>query len=168
MRQLRSTTVIALTVASALTACGEETLVDTSFREVDEIDGLTLEVAVANPIVAIGDSVTAMMTLRNATGTAKHLQFGSGCQIMPFIETAAGELRHPGSGAWACTAALTSLEVPAHGAVVRSITLRGASSPTAMSPYFSLPAGSYRFYAKVDPFSRDGQLRSADVAFEVR
>lgn len=161
LAHLTAVTGLALLAAS----CGEETLFDPISR-VDELDGLTLEAEFTKESIAIGDSAIVTIRLRNHRNEARTLTFGSGCQIMPFVRTVLGAPAYP-AGGWACTANITTLDVPALGTVVRTVIVRGVGNPNPMSPAISLQAGAYRFHARLEPFRDGGSLHSRDVAFEV-
>ncbi len=72
---------------------------------------MRLELSIDRSVIPMGDSGRVTIRLRNETAVAVRLEFGSTCQIMPYIETAAGAIQYPGGGAWVCGAALTSFEV---------------------------------------------------------
>lgn len=132
-----------------------------------ELDGLRLELSMDRTTILVGDSGTITMRLHNSTAAPLRLHFGSTCQILPFVESEAGAIQYPGGGGWACGAMLTSLDVPAGGAVTRTILVRGVGSAPA-HPGTSLPPGRYRSFALLEPTPPGPQLRSEALEFEVR
>ena len=147
--------------------CGEQPTEQSSLRQVTELNGLRLELSLDRSTIPVGDSGSVTIRLRNETARAVRLEFGSTCQILPFIETAAGAIQYPGGGAWGCGAMLTSLEVPGNGVVTRTLVVRGVAGSEGTSPV-SLPPGGYRAYALLGATAPGVELRSPTVAFEVR
>jgi hypothetical protein len=156
-----------LCTALSAVGCSDQTHDPWSPRGLTALDGLRLEVSIDRAVIPVGDSAVVTMRLRNTTAVAVRVDFGSGCQIMPYIETSGGALQYPGGGAWACSAMMTRLDVPANGAVTRSIVVRGASSPSGGWP-LALTPGSYEAYARLGDTSSGFELRAPTVPFEVR
>lgn len=160
-----------LTGVLLVAGCGDDATSPRSIRQVTELGGLRLEIDVERTTIALGDSGTLTMRLRNPTAEAVRLTFGSSCQIMPYIENAAGAVQYPGGGAWGCAAMITSLDVPAGGAVTRTLLVRGVPAADGVRGS-SLPPGRYRAYALLEGisegFSDHFQLRSPTIEFEVR
>ncbi len=136
-------------------------------RQVLELDGLRLGVSLDTTVILVGDSATITMQLHNDNATVVEISFGSGCQILPYIETASGAMRYPSAGGWGCTQALTSLTVPARGLVTRSYVVRGATATDDRNGASLIP-GQYRAYALLDAIRSQQQLRSPTVSFEIR
>lgn len=166
---LRLRTIAALTSAVLLGAsCDEPPTGDEStIRPVPVLDGLRLEVTISQSVIPVGDSATVTMQLHNDNATAMEIYFSTGCQILPYIETASGAMRFPSVGGWACTQALTSLTVPARGSVTRSYVVRGATATDDRNGASLIP-GQYRAYALLDAIRSQQQLRSPTISFEIR
>ena len=147
--------------------CGQQPTEQSSLRTVTELNGLRLELSLDRTTIPAGDSARATMRLRNETAIAVRVEFGSTCQISPYIERAAGGIEYPGGGEWMCGAAITFLDVPANDAVTRTLVLRGAARTEEGNLSVALPPGGYRIYA-LGPAARGVVLRSPTVAFEVR
>ena len=158
----------AVVVSALLSAgCGSQSTEASSRRSVTELDGLRLELSIDRSTISVGDSGSITIQLRNETASVVRVAFGSTCQIMPYIETAGGNIQYPGGGAWGCGAMLTSLEVPGHGLVTRTLVVRGIAPSGDASPV-ALPPGGYRAYAILGVMAPEPELRSPTVAFEVR
>ena len=147
--------------------CREQPTEHALLRQVTEFNGLRLELSLDRTLIPMGDSGNVTIRLRNETAQAVRLDFGSSCQIMPYIETEAGAIQHPEGGAWWCAAVLTSLTVPAHGVVTRLLVVRGAARAEGLAGA-SLPPGGYRAYALVGVSAPGIELRSPTIGFEVR
>jgi len=150
-----------------MAGCGTDATSPRSIRQVTELGGLRLELDVERAAIPVGDSSTLTMRLRNLTAEPVRLTFGSSCQIMPYIENAAGAVQYPGGGAWGCAAVITSLDVPAGGTVTRTLLVRGVAQSDGVRGS-SLPPGRYRAYAVLEGMSDLFQLRSPTIGFEVR
>jgi hypothetical protein len=163
-QSLRRVLALGLTLGSA--ACAETPATEPELRPVREIDGLRLEVAIDRDTIAVGDSATLTMRLRNDTDNLVQIDFNSNCQVIPFIARLPDGIGTPGGGGWGCATMLTSIQVPARGEVTRPLVVRGVSSaPTAAGA--ALLPGAYRAYAQLDVVSQRKQLRSPDLTFVV-
>ena len=163
---VRNITRTAITIGALLSVgCREQPTEPASRRGVAELNGLRLELSVDRTLISLGDSGNVTIRLRNETAQAVRLDFGSTCQIVPYIETAAGAIVYPPGGEWLCGMAFTSLTVPAHGIVTRSLVVRGGARADGLAE-LSLPPGGYRAYARLDATA--SELRSPTIGFEVR
>lgn len=159
MARSKQTGILAASILLAV-GCGE-------LPTVSARDGLRLELTHVPAVIPVGDSATVTIRLHNETARSVRLEFGSSCQIMPYIETEAGAVTYPDGGQWGCFTVVTTLDVPARGVVTRTEVIRGTLQPDGRyGP--SLPPGRYRAYAELHPNSRRLQLRSQRVAFEVQ
>jgi hypothetical protein len=147
--------------------CGAGPTAAPPLPQVTERDGLLLDLDMERLLLAIGDSSTVTMRLSNVNTVPVRLEFGSTCQISPYIETTAGAVRVPGGGSWICGAAITSLVVPANGVVTRTLVVRAVESAAGLQGAVLTP-GTYRAYALVETPIRGQQLRSRAIEFEVR
>jgi hypothetical protein len=140
---------------------------------VPEADGLRLDGSISSEVVPVGQTHVLAFRLRNLTEEPITLHFGSGCQILPFIETRTGADVYPEGGGFICTLALTSLRVEPGTDAIRTMQVYGGPPPAA-DVYVGtpLPKGRYRAYAVVEGIlggvQRDVKLRSEFVEFEVR
>lgn len=165
---LRRVIIAAFASAALLSvSCAETPTGDDLPRLVTELDGLRLEVTISQAAISVGDSATVTMRLHNDNATDELIDFSSGCQILPYIETASGAMRYPSGGGWGCTAALTSLSVPARGSVTQAYVVRGATVTDDRNGA-SLVPGQYRAYALLDAIRNQQKLRSPTISFEIR
>jgi hypothetical protein len=162
---IRPFVMAAIVAALVSAACTEPATV--APPRVLQVDDLELDLVLDRTVIAVGDSSEVTMRLRNLRDEPRRLRFGSGCQIMPYIERTEGTIQMPGGGHWTCTAVLTTLDVPALGSVTRSFVVRGVEHASDASGR-SLPPGGYRAYAVLALPSESLQLRSPTVEFEVR
>lgn len=158
---------LVLSVMLGVSCDGTLTEVRSPVRPIDEIDGLRVELSLDRTLITAGDSGVLTIGLRNTTELPVRLNFGSSCQILPYIETAAGSIEYPGGGAWGCAAMLTRLDVPPFGVVTRTVVVRRAA-PGGAAAEASLPPGAYRAYAVLEHGPYDSRMRSQAVGFEVR
>lgn len=91
-----------------------------------------------------------MARLANHNEHSVRLDFSSGCQLLPYVESADAKTVYPHGGGWVCTAALTSLELAPGEVREEEFRWTGQSRDydrqtfaTTSSP---LPAGSYRAF----------------------
>lgn len=148
-------------------ACGDDPFAEPRLPQVTERDGLLLALDMERVLLAIGDSSTVTMRLSNVNAEPVRLEFGSTCQILPYIETPAGAVRVPGGGGWICGAAFTSLVVPGNGVVTSTLVVRAVDRAEGLTGAVLTP-GTYRAYALLDTPVGGSQLRSPTIEFEVR
>ena len=132
-----------------------------------ETSGLSLEATISSATILIGQADTLTFRLRNLTPSSVSLTFGSSCQLLPFIEDAGDGVVYPPGGSYGCLTVITTLSLPPFGVRVITQEVRGDTLSTA-APGAVLPPGSYRGYAVLQSNSRQPELRSAPVAFEIR
>ena len=132
-----------------------------------ETSGLSLEATISSPIVPIGQTSTLTFRLHNLTSRSVSLTFSSSCQVLPFIEDVRDGVVYPPGGAYGCFAVITTITLPPFGEKVITQAVRGYTLSIA-APGAVLPPGSYRGYAVLQSNSRQLELRSAVVAFEIR
>lgn len=85
---------------------------------------LVLTASISKAELAIGDTATLTLTVRNPSASAVTLNFSSTCQVLPFIWDARSMV-HPREGGWGCGAALTQLTIGAGASHVRSVVVHG-------------------------------------------
>jgi hypothetical protein len=119
----------------------------------EESNGIALSLAAQGTSLAAGDTLRLTARVANTGSTPVRLSFSSGCQVLPYVENAAGKIVYPGGGGWMCTAALTELE----------LTAGEAEEYHFRTP---LPAGEYRAYARLD--ATRGEQRLSLRTREVR
>ena len=140
---LRTLALTALAVLAA--AC-----VDPSATDYDAVarEGLVLSLTASPAAIAPGDTARLVARLANHNDHAVRLDFSSGCQILPYVESAEGQVVYPYGGGWGCTAALTSLTLAAGEVREVAYVWTGQSydydRKTFAPIYTPLPAGSYR------------------------
>jgi hypothetical protein len=135
-------------------------------------EDIYLDAEIDRATIAPGEETTITFRLENVAATTVTLFFNSGCQIMPYVAAAdTGSVVHPEGGTWACTMALTSLELPAGGTETRVLRVRAAAPDdpavdTTDTHAVTLPPGEYVAYARLE--DRVYQLVSTSVPFTVR
>lgn len=108
-----------------------------------------------------------MFRLLNTSARSVTLNFGSGCQVLPYIRVAdSDQVVYPTGGNWGCTQALTQLTIPANGAHVVRVSLRGGAPQQAILTGIPIAAG--RYVAMAEVIAREYRLRSEPVVFTVR
>jgi hypothetical protein len=122
---------------------------------------LRLTASITQTVVTRGSTSTIIFRLENLTSETVKIDFGSSCQIMPFISHRSdARLVYP-NGGWACLAVITELTLPPGGSVTREVLVQAAE--TADYPYVALSPGEYVSYAKLD--DQQYRLQSAPVSF---
>lgn len=131
---------------------------------VDPTDGpLVLQVAVARPVIGIGDTTSVTARLRNLSPFPVTITSG-GCAFLPLITAQpSGEVVYP-SGSLVCTLELRRWTLGAGGERTLQFRVRGvADSGTA--PAVALPLGNYLVQATFQAV--EYRLRSEPVALTV-
>jgi hypothetical protein len=149
----------------ALPVLSSSLLIITCAQAPTEPSGLSLQATVSSPSISLGEFGTLTFRLQNLTPRSVSLSFPGGCQVLPFIEDATGSLVYPPGGTWGCTEGITTLTLPPFGGKVITQAILGDTLNN--TPEADLPPGNYHAYAILQPNSRQLQLRSAAVAFEV-
>ncbi|MEX2270653.1 MAG: hypothetical protein WD690_04250 [Vicinamibacterales bacterium] len=115
--------------------------------------------------IQIAPGATAVVTLRleNLTSSPVTLDFGSACQVMPYVVRRPGnEIVYPSGGGWGCAAVVTSLTLPANGVVDRELeVIAGETSGDRVG----LLPGDYVFFARLH--DRVYKLESNRVTLQV-
>jgi hypothetical protein len=143
-----------------LAACGRPAVPDPSGQEDIHLYG-----EIDRSAIAAGEVATVTFRLESVAATPVTLDFASGCQIMPYVaEADGGTVVHPEGGTWACTMALTTIELPPGGTETR--TLRIAAEGTDAGADVTLPPGDYVAYARLE--DRVYQLVSTSLPFTIR
>ena len=128
---------------------------------------LRLEATIGRASLAVGDTTDLVFQLVNTSARAVTLNFGSSCQVLPYIRVAeTDEVVHPTGGSWGCFAVLTQLTIPANAAHVVRVSLRGGAPQPAI--YAGTPIAVGRDVAAAEAASAEYQLRSEPVVFTVR
>lgn len=143
---------------------------------VPEARGLALVVEATPVEISPGDTARIVARLRNSNPHEATLNFNSGCQILFYVEDAAGRLVEPQAGGWACRGALTTLRLGAGQTLTRAFPwtgqrVAGYESGTYLPIREGLPAGAYRVYATLVEAELDGRrisLRSAALPLRLR
>ncbi len=128
---------------------------------------LQIEAAIGRPTLAVGDTTQLVFRLLNSSAQSITLTFGSSCQVMPYIRAAAFDrVVYPNGGDWICLTVVTQLTIPAHGAHVVRLVVRGGAPQQGIPPGTPIGVGRYEATAVVN--ANEHQLRSLPVAFTVR
>lgn len=125
---------------------------------------LRLTAQSARTDVAAGATALVTFRLENLTSTAITLDFGSTCQVMPYIaRRASGDMVHPADGSWMCATMLTELTVPPNGVTTTELRVTGGAGTGEV---VGLPAGEYVVFARLH--DRVHKLESNRVTLNVR
>ena len=126
---------------------------------------LELTASMSDTELAVGEDATLRITLRNHGDRPVELNFPHSCQILPYIETAVGQLVYP-QGGWGCLTVLTRLHLAPGEEKVQTLQVRGGVPQPAIHTGAALPPGEYRAYAELGEKNRV-ILRSNAVGFRV-
>ena len=165
MRQLAAIPLLCLAAAAACSTA--ETFAPLP-QLPSEAQGLRLNGAISASVVPSGRTAQLSFSLRNLTDETVRLDFNSGCQITPLIETVGGSIVSPPGGSYLCTTAITSLTLSPGGEHVVVREVLAADFQVAILTSIPLSKGRYRAYAILNQNSRGLLLRSTPVEFEVR
>lgn len=173
MRFVRSArTHRALGALSALvvvaTACASDPAAPSpSKHQVVAIPGLTLTATMSSQRLHLGETGTLTIALRNDGPTERTIHFGSGCQLLPYIERASdGALVYPDGGGWMCTMSLTTLTLAPGQTKSQSTAVHTGSRMQGIYTGAILPVGRYRAYGTLGTLPHP-QAMSDAVEFEV-
>lgn len=137
-------------------------------------DGIVLTLDAFPREISPGDTARIVATLTNTNSRAVTLHFSSGCQILYYVENAAGEVVEPEGGGWVCAAVLTSIELAAGASHTRVFSWTGQRvryDPATWQPLHEpIPSGEYRTYAALDGVVGDRRLnlRTPPIALVLR
>jgi hypothetical protein len=149
-----------IAVVLMIPACVRAGVPDPSGQE-----DIYLEADLDRPVVEPGEIATITFGLESVAATPVTLYFNSGCQIMPYVaEADTGTVVYPDGGSWACTMALTTLELPSGETESRVLRVRAGEGDTEAD--VTLPPGEYVAHARLE--DRVYQLVSTSVPFTVR
>lgn len=123
---------------------------------------LRLTMTASATISQRGSPDTLRAVLENGGPTDVTLDFGSSCQILPYLRDAHGTVVLPDHGGWGCLAVLTQLRIAAHDSVVQTFVWTGGDRFAPSTPTVLFPAGTYYATAEV-PVGRD-TLRTDPLA----
>ena len=127
-------------------------------------DGLQLSVTVGRPVISVGDSTIATISLQNISAVLITVTTG-GCLMLPYITAeATGEVVYPSGGHWFCVAVLRSLSLGPGAKTNQQLVVYGADLTRPTRP--QLARGDYSVYATLQ--SSEFPLRSAPVTLTVR
>ena len=126
---------------------------------------LHLSVDVARPAIAVGDTTTVTIRLRNLSPVTVTFVAG-GCPMLPYIaERTSREVVYPSGGGWVCVLILQRVTLGPWGEETRQVPVRGVAEWPATFDA-ALPPGEYLVYATLE--SPEYQLRSASAAIAVK
>ena len=108
---------------------------------------IALSVAVTAREVRPGVPVTIRVSATNTSGAPLTLHFSSGCQILPYVRNAAGQVVLPEGGQWGCTQALTELHFRPGETKEQTYRWAGSTSFVSEMPQRLLPPGEYEVFA---------------------
>lgn len=136
----------ALTLASALGACG--------FSAIEPVELLDVELAVSDSVLLPGETFTATVTVANATSRDIDFTTSTGC-MTEIAVTDAGEERTWQGTRLVCTQVITTHTVPAGGSLARTLDLRAAEPDgTTAGGWVPVSEGVYTLAATTFPSAR--------------
>jgi hypothetical protein len=142
---------------------------------IPEAKGLGLSLEASTRQISPGDTLRLVARLKNTNAHGVTLNFSSGCQILLYIEDAAGAVIEPQGGAWGCYQALTSIQIDAGQTETRIFTWTGQHmryDPATWQPIRDpLPPGQYRAHVILVDSELDGRrisLRTPALPLEIR
>lgn len=125
---------------------------------------LVLDVDVNRSVIAVGDTATVTIRLRNRGPFPVTFTTG-GCMVVPYISAApSGEIVYPAGGKWVCTMELRRMTLAAGGEETLQFRVRGAAE-SGSGLDATLPRGSYLVEATF--WSQELRLRAEPVALAV-
>lgn len=114
--------------------------------------------------VAAGATAVVTFRLENLTSTTITLDFGSTCQVMPYVaRRASGDVVHPAEGSWVCATMLTELTLTPKGVTTTELRV---TSGGGSGDVVGLPPGEYAVFARLH--DRVHKLESDRVTLTVR
>jgi hypothetical protein len=111
---------------------------------------LELHVALSYTGIYPGQQTLIVMTLINRSTRPVTLHYDTSCHVVYFIESPAGNIVVPNTGAWACSPSISQLQLAAHQATVSSAPFTGESIGADGAPV-PFPPGVYSVYATYAP-----------------
>jgi hypothetical protein len=125
--------------------------------------------------ISPGQTTRLTARLKNTNPYGVTLNFSSGCQILFYVENAAGEAVEPQGGGWGCHQALTSIRIGAGQTETRIFEWTGERlryDPPSWQPTREpLPAGEYRAHVTLVESELNGRriaLRTAPMTLTVQ
>ena len=131
-----------LTLAAALSACGD------GHGLGPQHGALRLDVTVARSVIGVGDTTSAVVTLRNLSAHFITVTFSSSCQILPYISAQPGDtIVYPRGGEWVCLTVITELVLAPRAERREVLLIRGGTATEGGSHAIALERGQYLIHA---------------------
>jgi hypothetical protein len=135
----------------AVASCSDPTSPRSSVLIGDNL--LRLTASASTREIEFGSPVTLRVSLTNEGAETVTLQFGSSCQILPYIHNAGGARVLPAADdGWACLGVLTQLSLDPGQSEVKEYVWKGSSKFRSEPPLPALPRGRYYFTAEVPEY----------------
>jgi hypothetical protein len=125
--------------------------------------GIELSVALSYSGIFPGEPTLIMMTLVNRNSFPVTLRYDTTCHVLYYIESPAGAIVVPNTGAWSCAPSTSSVQLAPYQAIFSSATFTGQSIGADGAPV-DFPSGVYSVYAT---FAPNPLVRSAPVALTI-
>ncbi len=116
--------------------------------EPGSLSDLTFRASMSRTLIAVGETATLTIRLRNNGSQPVTIDFPHSCQILPYIDTVGGEPAFPAGGGWGCLTVVTKLHLEPGEEIVQAHEIRGAPAPAIYTGAL-LPPGEYRAYAEL-------------------
>lgn len=156
---MRTSRAYVLLIAS-LTACGGGSVTG------PEGTVLRLDVVVAQSVIDVGDTTSAVITLENLSSEVVTIGFPSSCQILPYIGAQPSDDNiYPGGGNWVCATVITELTLLPRAKKTKTLLLRGGVA-SGSEPAIVLAPGEYLISARLA--SSEFPLRADPVSLTVQ
>lgn len=136
---VRSVSIILLSIASACAATPTSPVQTGPVSLTAQIDRATL---------APGATAVVTFRLANASSDAVTLDFGSSCQVVPYIaKRPDNDVVYPPGGGWGCLTVITHMTLAPHSVTVTELRVRAGETAQGI---VGLQAGEYVFFARLD------------------
>lgn len=130
------------------------------------IEQLVIRATASRSSISVGETDTLTFRLLNTGADVLTLTYSGGCQFLPYVQDAVGNVVFPPGAVWVCVAQASTITLPPYGEESIVLRVRGGLVPDySIEPV--LPPGRYRGYAELRMDDRNLRLRSPAVAFEI-
>ena len=109
---------------------------------------VTFTASMSRTVIPLGESATLTIRLRNGGTQPVTIDFPHSCQILPYVDNAAGEPVFPEQG-WGCLTVITKLHLEPGQEIVQGHEIRGGVPAPAIYTGALLPPGEYQAYAEL-------------------
>jgi len=115
--------------------------------------------------IVYGQPDTIAASVRNPSSDPVTLHFGSGCQVLPFVRRAGGDVLVP-DGGWSCPAELTTLTLAPRTSRRWTFVWTGGTQFHPTSALAALPPGDYESFVRIQ--AAEVELISSGAPIQLR